>query len=169
MVPTDCRPTAAWSPQTVDPRRRGPHRLSTHGGVVPTDCRPTAAWSPETFDPRRRGPQRLSTNGGVVPRDCLPTAAWSPETVYPRRRGPQRLSTHAGVVPRDCRPTAAIASYLAAFVCNIHGSDKEGQHWISMYLTKVGRGEYFYSYDLPPQHDEFINFLRDNCASEPAV
>ena len=154
----------AWSPETVDRRRRGPHRLSTHGGVVPTDsrptaacpqrlsthggvvtrdCRPTAAWSPETVDPRRHGPKRLSTHSGVVPRDCRPTAAWSPQNIDPRRRGPQRLSTNGGVVPRDCQPTAAIASYLAAFVCNIHASDKEGQHWISMYLTKDGRGEYF--------------------------
>ena len=127
----------------VDRRRRGPHRPSTDGGVVPIDCRPMAAWSPETVDRRRRGPQRLSTDGGVVPTDCLPTAAWSPETVDPRRRGPQRLSTHDGVVPRDCRPTDAIASYLAAFVCNIHASGKEGQYCISMYLTKDGRGEYF--------------------------
>ena len=112
-------------------------------GVVPRDCRPMAAWSPKTVDQRRRGPHRLSNNGGVVPRDCRQTAAWSPETVDPRRRGPQRMSTNGGVVPRDGRPTAAIASYLAAFVCNIHASDKEGQYWISMYLTKDGRGEYF--------------------------
>ena len=66
-----------------------------------------------------------------------------------------------GVVPRDGLPSAA--SYPAAFVCNTHASNKEGQHWISMYLTKDRCGVSFDSYGLPPQHDEFVNFLRDNC------
>ena len=58
-----------------------------------------------------------------------------------------------GVIPRDDLSMAAVASYPVASVCNTHASDREGQHGISMYLTKDGRGKYFDSYGLPPQHD----------------
>ena len=47
-----------------------------------------------------------------------------------------------GALPKDCLPKNGIASYPAAFVCNTHSSDKPGQHWICMFFTNDGRGEY---------------------------
>ena len=60
-------------------------------------------------------------------------------------------SVVVGALPKDCQPKTGIASYPAAFVCNTHSSDTPGQHWICMFFTNDGRGEYFDSYGLPPR------------------
>jgi len=61
------------------------------------------------------------------------------------------------VVSKNGLPT--ITKLPVAFVCNIHNSDKPGQHWISIYMSDEGRGEYFDSYGRPPNQ----TFLRNNC------
>ena len=59
------------------------------------------------------------------------------------------------VVSKNGLPT--ITKLPVAFVCNTHNSDKPGQHWISIYMSDEGRGEYFDSYGRPPNHAEFGN------------
>ena len=67
-----------------------------------------------------------------------------------------------GVLTKDCLPKTGIVRYPAAFVGNTQASDKPGQHWICMFFTNDGRGEYVDSYGLPPRQGEFVYFLENN-------
>ena len=53
----------------------------------------------------------------------------------------------------------------AAFVLqHRRRGDKPGEHWIALYLTADGRGDYLYSYDLPPRHATFRTFMNEHCS-----
>ena len=45
------------------------------------------------------------------------------------------------------------------YVCNTDPSDMPGQHWITIAVREDGSGEYFDSFGLPPQKQEFAKFL----------
>ena len=45
------------------------------------------------------------------------------------------------------------------YVCNTDPSDMPGQHWITVAIREDGSGEYFDSFGLPPQKEEFAKFL----------
>lgn len=51
----------------------------------------------------------------------------------------------------------------ALLICNTQPMRKPGEHWIGIYISKYGYGEYFDSFGLPP-HNYFIKkFLKQNC------
>lgn len=59
-------------------------------------------------------------------------------------------------LPRDI-------SYPSAFICNTHPSNREGEHWVCIYIDANGSGEYFDSYGLAPIRKEFMHFLTTHC------
>ena len=76
---------------------------------------------------------------------------------------PNTASVFGGVVPKDGLPTK-IDALPIAFVCNTDDGDEPGEHWIALYLSSDGRGEYFCSYGLPPRHAAFRTFLNKHCS-----
>ena len=76
---------------------------------------------------------------------------------------PNTASVFGGVVPRDGLP-ATIDALPIAFVCNTDDGDEPGEHWIALYLSSDGRGEYFCSYGLPPRHAAFRTFFNKHCS-----
>lgn len=69
-----------------------------------------------------------------------------------------------GVFACDDLPSK-IRRMPAILVCNTQPSHKPGEHWIVIYISKKGCGEYFDSFGLPPQNKFFINFLNKNCVN----
>ena len=69
-----------------------------------------------------------------------------------------------GVFPSDRLPR----QYLprpSALVVNTDPSTKPGQHWIAIYVTRNGVGEYFDSYGLPPVLPALSGFLTRNASA----
>lgn len=74
-------------------------------------------------------------------------------------------SVVTGVYSADKLPKA-IKNLPTAFVANTDPSHKPGQHWIAVYISEDGNGEYFDSYGQPPHgYPEFVSFLRKNCTT----
>ena len=69
----------------------------------------------------------------------------------------------AASYPKDGLPKK-IDALPIAFVCNTDDGDEPGEHWIALYLSSDGRGEYFCSYGLPPRHATFRTFLNKHCS-----
>ena len=63
---------------------------------------------------------------------------------------------------KDCLPEIVDTNPIA-IVCNTHDVDQPGEHWIAMYVDKIG--DYFDQYALEPQHIKFTNFM-DERSSE---
>ena len=42
-------------------------------------------------------------------------------------------------------------TFPSAYIINSDPSTEAGEHWIAVYFDKHGRGEYFDSYELPPE------------------
>lgn len=68
-----------------------------------------------------------------------------------------------GVFPIDKTP--APNNYPCAYVFNTDASDQPGEHWIAIYLTDAGKGEYFDSYGIPPLQYKFLAFLRKHSST----
>lgn len=52
------------------------------------------------------------------------------------------------------------------YVCNTHPSNKPGEHWIVIAISpETCGGEYFDSFGVPPQQQEFSDFLNKNTTS----
>ena len=68
-----------------------------------------------------------------------------------------------GVYPSDKLPTA-VSSFPALLIANVDTSDAPGSHWVAFYFTKDRKGEFFYSYGLPPSSftGTFSSFLNNN-------
>jgi hypothetical protein len=66
-----------------------------------------------------------------------------------------------GVYPLDLIPT--IKKKPIAIIVNTHPSDKPGEHWVTIIISRNGIGEYFDSFGLPPLHAEFVKYLDKNC------
>ena len=76
---------------------------------------------------------------------------------------PNTASVFGGVVAKDGLPKK-IDALPIAFVCNTDDGDEPGEHWIALYLSSDGLGEYFCSYGLPPRHATFRAFLNKHCS-----
>ena len=50
----------------------------------------------------------------------------------------------------------------ALLICNTQPINEPGQHWIAIYISKCGHGEYFDSFGLPHINKYLINFLETN-------
>ena len=53
-----------------------------------------------------------------------------------------------GVYARDCLPK--VVKYPCAMVLNTDPADEPGEHWVAVYFSENGNGEYFDSYGLQP-------------------
>jgi hypothetical protein len=58
--------------------------------------------------------------------------------------------------------TDTLPSHPKLFVCNTDPSTKPGEHWIAIYVSKDGRGEYFDSFGRQPEK-HFIDYLNEHC------
>jgi len=71
---------------------------------------------------------------------------------------PSTSSTFRGVMARDefvkCRVTCP-----SIFVCNTDNADQAGTHWIAIFVSKLGKCEYFDSYGLPPLFEDLTSKL----------
>ena len=47
------------------------------------------------------------------------------------------------VVAKDTLPKV-VSTYPSAFVCNTHDGEKQGEHWVAMYVDEIG--DYFVLY-----------------------
>lgn len=72
-----------------------------------------------------------------------------------------------GVLACDQLPEHKLCKYPAMLVVNTHPSDRPGEHWVAIYITKQKHGYFFDSFGNPPGCDRFpeeiINFLNHNC------
>ena len=50
-----------------------------------------------------------------------------------------------------------------AFIANTHPSTKPGEHWVAIYVSPKGKGEYFDSYGLPPLQKDIKNYMEEQC------
>src|SRR6266700_3613809 len=66
-----------------------------------------------------------------------------------------------GVFPRDILPD--VTNFPASLIINTDTSDKSGEHWVAVYISNRGFGEYFDSYGLKPLYKEFIYFMDKYC------
>jgi len=57
----------------------------------------------------------------------------------------------------------SIHTFTAAIIINTAPSNKPGEHWVAVYISNSGHGEYFNSYGLPPYIPYHIRFLKRNC------
>ena len=69
-----------------------------------------------------------------------------------------------GVFPADRLPRRISTKRPLLLVCNTDPHNKPGEHWIAMYLSKDGTGEYFDSLGetVPPI---FSDFLERHCTN----
>ena len=59
-------------------------------------------------------------------------------------------------LPKQCIPRPS------ALIINTDPADKPGQHWVAIYITRDGVGEYFDSYGQLPTLPQIQHFLRKN-------
>ena len=69
-----------------------------------------------------------------------------------------------GVFACDQLPTRYVPR-PSAFVVNTDPSNKPGQHWVAIYITQNGEGEYFDSYGQKPTLPQLKSFLKKNATS----
>ncbi len=68
-----------------------------------------------------------------------------------------------GVFPANRLPKK-VKNLPVGFVANTDPSHKPGEHWIAIYISEDGNGEYFDSYGEPPdKYPGFLAFLQNNC------
>ncbi len=66
-----------------------------------------------------------------------------------------------GVFASDRLPRHHL-QHPSAIVINTDPSTEPGQHWVAIYITRDGVGEYFDSYGQPPSLSSIITFLKRN-------
>jgi hypothetical protein len=72
------------------------------------------------------------------------------------------VKNYIGTFSRDTLPQN-ISKGHKILIANTDTSYEPGEHWVCISLNKNKSGEYFDSYGLPPLHQEFIDFLNNNC------
>ena len=67
-----------------------------------------------------------------------------------------------GVFAKDTLPIHLPLERSVLLVCNLDKKSKPGTHWIAMYISNDGVGEYFDSYGRPPENT-FRRYLNKKC------
>ena len=70
------------------------------------------------------------------------------------RRDPTLSKVFIGVYASDKLPVR-VQNVPCALIANTDSSDKEGSHWIGIYIDENRRGDYFDSYGRKPAIEEF--------------
>ena len=70
------------------------------------------------------------------------------------------------VLPSDRLPNQ-IQKRSRGFILNVDHSDGPGTHWVAVYLSEDGKGEFFYSYGERPEFysRSFETFLQDHSST----
>ena len=66
-----------------------------------------------------------------------------------------------GVLPIDKLPIKRVRR-PCSFIINTHNSQLPGEHWMAVYLPRIGDIEYFDSYGLHPMNQEILDFIKVN-------
>lgn len=81
-------------------------------------------------------------------------------------KNPYTKKTFRGVFPSDWLPKQRLHRRPVGLVVNTHPHNLPGEHWLAIYLTADGRGEFFDSYGHDPSSPLFlksiVKFLRKN-------
>jgi len=70
------------------------------------------------------------------------------------------LKGFVGAFPLDNIPKPRTLPY--GVIVNTHPSQLPGEHWVAIFITKDGLGEYFDSFGLPPLKKQLNDFLEVN-------
>ncbi len=73
----------------------------------------------------------------------------------------QHVPGFMGVFARDQLPQGKIP-WPCALVLNTDPAHKKGEHWVAMYITSEGHGEYFDSFGQEPPK-VFASFMNSSC------
>jgi hypothetical protein len=71
------------------------------------------------------------------------------------------IKNFIGTFPRNLLPKSKIKK-PAFLVINTDPSNKPGEHWVAVYLSKNNIAEYFDSYGIKSIHDDVYNFFQNN-------
>jgi len=79
---------------------------------------------------------------------------------------PFTKSVFTSVLPSDRLPDT-ISEKPRGFIVNVDSSDALGAHWIAIYLTRDGEGEFMDSYGQQPSNysENFETFLKNNSST----
>jgi hypothetical protein len=81
-------------------------------------------------------------------------------------RGKITYQDFRGVSPRDMllKQSKVLHGKNNSYVCNMAVKTDSGEHWVAIFISPQGEGEYFDSFGLHPI-TTFCTFLNDNCKS----
>ena len=72
-----------------------------------------------------------------------------------------------GILACNQLPKYKLTKYPSMMIVNTHPSDKPGEHWLAIYITKQQQGYFFDSFGNPPDYDMFPleigHFINNNC------
>ena len=79
---------------------------------------------------------------------------------------PFTKSVFTSVVPSDRLPDTVLEK-PRGFIVNVDTSDGPGSHWVAIYLTADGKGEFMDTYGQKPSYysENFKTFLEDNSST----
>ena len=79
---------------------------------------------------------------------------------------PFTKSVFTSVLPSDHLPDT-VSEKPRGFIVNVDSSDGPGTHWIAIYLTRDGEGEFMDSYGQQPSNysENFETFLKNNSST----
>ena len=69
--------------------------------------------------------------------------------------------TFCGVIPIDKLPIRKIKR-PCSFIINTDPSSLPGQHWVTIFVPRIGKIEYFDSYGRPPDDSKIMDFIKIN-------
>ena len=71
----------------------------------------------------------------------------------------------AGCFPSDAIDKLGQVDHPSAYVFNYDPGHEPGTHWVAIYFSQEGKGEYLDSYGIPPLIPGFYTFLEKNTVS----
>ena len=76
----------------------------------------------------------------------------------------RNLPSFLGVYARNRLPRRLDKSKAPfSIVANTDPDNKNGQHWVAIYVDENNIGEYYDPFGFPPIHRAFENFMNSNC------
>ena len=72
-----------------------------------------------------------------------------------------KSSSFLGVYARNRLPRRTPTAF--SLVANTDPDNRNGQHWVAIFVNEKGIGEYYDPFGFPPFHKAFLNFMDKNC------
>ena len=76
----------------------------------------------------------------------------------------RQLPNFLGVYARNRLPRGLKKRHSFSLIANTDPDNKNGQHWIAIYVDESDNGEYYDPFGFPPIHQSFENFLKKRCS-----